>query len=117
MFVVMRSFNRSSADFALHKDQVRIIETSVTHSEDPSSGRRIVIIGRIRNGSPVKWDNPYFEVQCYDRGGKLVDTHATYDSGLILTPGTEHAFRIWFQPSREPSVYADYKVFIVDPIV
>lgn len=62
----------------------------------------------------MKWDTPYFEVQCFDKDGTLIDSHAEYTSGLILTPGTEHAFRIWFSPARELTLYANYKVFLRD---
>ncbi|MCI0642644.1 MAG: hypothetical protein L0Y72_16235 [Gemmataceae bacterium] len=51
VFFGLRTLNRSSEDFASHKDQVKIIETNVHHNRDPNSSRSVIIIGRIRNDS------------------------------------------------------------------
>jgi hypothetical protein len=110
-FNVFRSLHRSSEDFEVYKEQIKIVGIQVSESNAPGNGYTS-IVGRIRNDSPVTWDNPYFEVQCFDRDGKLVDTYSHYDAGMVLVPRTDQAFRLSFQPSQAPEKYADYKVFL-----
>jgi hypothetical protein len=112
-YFFMRPLDRPREDFAAHLDEVRITETLVDIR--PSSGSNyIYVLGRIRNDSPVKWENPYFEVHCFDADGKLIDTYSTYESGMILVPDTDHAFRLSFTPHQPIEKYKDYKVFLRD---
>jgi hypothetical protein len=108
-----RFFFLRSADFSDYKDRVKVSEAWLHRDESERSGQ-VTILGHIRNDSPVKWEHPYFEVQCFNHAGKLVDTYATYDMGLVLLPETEHAFRLTFAPSSPPVHWADFKVYLRD---
>lgn len=113
MFVAMRPLSRSSASFAEHKDNVKILEAKMNFEED-RVGAYLTFLGKIQNDSPVKWDNPYFEVHCFNKDGEMIDTSSSYDSGLILIPKTEHAFKLSFSSRRLPSTYATFKIYLRD---
>ena len=101
------------ADFTAYKDQVKVSEAWL-HREQSDRDGHVTILGHIRNDSSVKWEQPYFEVQCFNHEGKLVDTYAAYDMGLVLLPDTQHAFRITFTPTSPPVHWTEFKVYLRD---
>ncbi len=106
-FFFLRPTFRGGEDFQSYRDLVKITQTKFSFTNST-----VNILGQIKNDSSVKWHYVYFEVHCLDEKGNLIDTHATYDSGLVLVPGTEHAFRLSFTAHRPTAEYAEVKVFI-----
>jgi hypothetical protein len=113
MLYFLSPLQRRSANFLDHREQVTIVAVKMQPDSD-REGAHVTFLGQIRNDSPVKWEHPYFEVQCFDKAGTLVDTYATYDSQIVLVPNTEHAFKIGFNARGNPSTYATQKVFLRD---
>lgn len=112
LYFILRMPTRWQAEeFTKHQAQLEIFDTKMDPPGE-EAGSTVNILGRIKNGSDVTWDNPYFEVHCFNRKGELIDTHSTYDSGLILVPNTVHAFRVSFTSRRPASEIASFRVFL-----
>lgn len=112
VLLLFRLFARS-ADFADYSSDVKVTEARL-HRDETSRGGGVTILGHIRNDSAVRWEHPHFEVQCFDHAGNLVDSYATYDSGLVLVPGIDQTFRLTFTPASSPAFWADFKVYLRD---
>lgn len=100
------------ADFSRYTDQVEILEAEFHVPDQERSSRDLVTIGRLRNNSPVRWKDVVFEVQFFDKHGKLVGAKSDEDMDLVLVPGEEHAFQVTMRAELPVERYASQKVFV-----
>jgi hypothetical protein len=106
-------WGRSGADFAKYRDQVEVLEARMQVSHERGYDG-LVTLGRLRNNSPVKWEDVVIEVQYFDKEGKLVGTKSEKDHSLVLLPGGEHAFQVNASLTLPAESYASQKVFVRD---
>jgi len=80
---------------------IEIVESRVV----PQNGS-LAVIGTVRNLTSVHWRNIYFNAECFDSDGELIDTFDIRSPYLVLTPDDEASFRgVYRQPLHVPSLY------------
>lgn len=94
------------------KKGIEIIGAEITHYKDAKYGPCVCTLGRIKNNTDLKWARVKFEVQYFNKEGKLIDTLSDQNYNFILLPRQEQAFRVTGPAVRPPSEYASQKIFI-----
>lgn len=105
--LAMRWPFREYERFSDHSHRVTISQSRLLFGKIGDSSR-MVVVGKVSNSSPVNWKGPRFQVEFFDREGRLVDVSQQTCHLWRLPAGEESAFKVSFQqefPNRECASY------------
>ncbi|PYN89346.1 MAG: hypothetical protein DMD87_06170 [Candidatus Rokuibacteriota bacterium] len=91
-------------DFADYQQQLVVLDETV-HVENRSGNLYVSCMGRIKNGSPKKWRDFYFETAFLDAHGVVVDTLSDRAVALYARPGQDTQFRVRGVADKGSDVY------------
>jgi hypothetical protein len=80
-------------DLADYQQQLVVLDESV-HVENRGGNLYVSCMGRIKNGSPRKWRDFYFETAFLDANGSVIDTLSDRAPALYVRPGQDTQFRV-----------------------
>ena len=75
-----------------------------------------MVIGKVKNLSPVEWKDVRFQVDFFDPKGQLFDTGQQEGYTWRLLAGQETAFKVSFHRQFPKEKYASYKVRLISAV-
>jgi hypothetical protein len=102
---------RPGKEFGPFQSQLQVLETTMRFA-DSESGTHVVIVGNIRNESPVAWKTPQLEAQFFDETGNLIDTFTEIRVKEEILPGDMRGFKIRAVADKPEKMYHTHKVFV-----
>ena len=98
--------------FQTFAGDITVEETKVRFGED-QCGPAVVVIGKIKNLSPVDWKDMRFQVDFFNSKGELVDNGQQEAFTWRLPAGEETSFKVSFRRQFPEQEYASHKVRVI----
>lgn len=102
---------QSPADFADHKNDLKVVESTFSYSPGSSTGF-IACIGTLRNDGSITWEDPQIEVQYFNSAGDRIDAFTNSAYALRIRPQQQVAFRVSGHAARSRDQYVTHRVTI-----
>jgi hypothetical protein len=101
--------------FSHFNSTVSVVETKMVFGTNAYGNKSptVVILGKVKNDSPVPWKNIQFEATFFDKDGKLVDAAQKQQYSFFVPAQETVTFKLSFQREFPEEQYKDYKVRIV----
>jgi hypothetical protein len=115
MVMFISTLIREGEPFSKHSDQVTIVESKMEFGDD-QCGPAVVVIGKVKNVSPVDWKDVHFQVDFFDRKGQFFDTGQQEAYSWRVLSGQETAFKVSFHRQFPKDRYANYKVRVISGV-
>jgi hypothetical protein len=106
---------REWEQFRQHSDQVQIVEDTLAFGED-QCGPAVIVVGKVKNSSPVDWKDVRFQVEFLNSTGQLFDTGQQEGYTYRLPSGQECPFKVSFRRQFPEKEYASHKVTVVSAV-
>ena len=71
-----------------------------------------VTIGHIKNSTDSPWKKIRFEIQFFDKSGKMIDSTARLNDDLLIPPHGNVSFKVIGIAVHDKELYASHKVYI-----
>jgi hypothetical protein len=111
---IYETFN-SREQFRGFTNQISIVDTKMEFGED-QSGPVVIIIGKMKNDSPVDWKDVRLHVDFYNGIGELIDTGQQESYNWRLPAGDETSFKMSLQRQLPEKEYSTYKVRVISAV-
>jgi hypothetical protein len=106
---------RQWEQFSKHANQVRIVESKIEFGDD-QCGPAVIVVGKVKNLSPVDWKDVRFQVEFFAPKGQLFDAGQQEIYTWRLPAGKETAFKVSFRRQFPEKEYASHKEDIVSAV-
>lgn len=103
--------------YSKYAGQLTVSQTEMEFVDDARDdcGRNawLVIIGKVKNRSPIGWKNVRYQVDFFNSAGEFLDTGQGESYTWHVPPGQEVGFKVRLVRDFAKDNYADYKVRII----
>jgi len=102
----------SGEPFRNYAGQITVAETKPAFGHD-QFGPVVVVIGKMKNSSPVEWKDVRFQVDFFNHKGELMDTGQQETYAWRVPEGEEAAFKVSFTRQFPEKEYVSHKVRVI----
>ncbi len=111
LIVFQRTFDRGQ-DYQAYAGQVQITESRIAFGEDESGGT-VVVMGTIRNDSPIPWKEIRFQVEFQDATGARSDTGQVEAYTYYLPAHSSLSFKTSHRRQFPEANYVNHTISVV----
>ena len=101
--------------FSSHSAEIAIVENKMEFGED-QCGPAVIVVGTVRNSSPVDWKDVRFQVDFFDQTGQLFDTGQQEQYTYRLPAGQSTSFKVSFRRQFPEKKYSKHTVRVVSAV-
>lgn len=95
--------------FSDYLDPIAVVSSEFKFGERKDRAT-VAVVGKVKNNSDIAWKNIQFEVQFFNREGKMVDTEHKGSFSMVLLPDRVNSFKVSFAREFPVSEYASHAV-------
>ena len=115
MQIVLGPMVREWEPFQKHSEEIRSSGNKMEFGED-QSGPAVIVVGTVRNSSPVDWKEVRLQVDFFDKTGQLFDTGQQKTWMYRLPANQNTSFKVSFRRQFPEKKYAKHTVYVVSAV-
>jgi hypothetical protein len=115
MQFMFRNMIVSKEQFSPFVDQISITKSKMEFGED-QNGEVVVVIGKMKNASPVDWKDVRIHADFFNGNEELIDTGQQESYTWRLPGDDELAFKVSFQCLFPEKDYVSHKVRVISAV-